>query len=89
MVCLSSAYDDWFLGIIGQDLPTVFERRIIGQVGTRDRRAILRICYGSVAMGVYKSHEFCIRDCNAIQMDFENRNKNKNATKRPTATKIN
>ena len=55
----------------------MFERRIIGQVGTRDRRAILRICYGSVAMGGRKSHEFCICDCNAIQMDFENRNKNK------------
>ena len=33
-----------------QRLPTVFERRIIGQVGTRDRRAILRICYDSVKM---------------------------------------
>ena len=54
-----------------QRLPTVFERRITGHGWrTRDRRAILRICYGSVAMGGHKSHEFCIRDCNAIQMDL-------------------
>ena len=52
-------------------------------MGTRDRRAILRICYGSVASGGHKSHEFCIRD----QMDFENRKMPQNEQQQPKSSK--